>query len=194
MRTSIHKIIAGFVFYGRAAAALCLVLSSATSLSAEGYIPTMEDWYSIQKAIYHYQWGRENMDNPTMAKGFTEDGTLMLVAGDVELKTVGRDNIAAKGLGIGGAAPQRTNTQAAASAAGFTPPAGGVWHFVSGADYFNFESPMRATHYGYWISVYAGSLEERRSTLGNPGHYEDIFVKRNGEWLFLQRKIVVGVK
>jgi hypothetical protein len=70
---------------------------------------------------------------------------------------------------------------------------GNLWHFTDVNSFFTFESPTRATHYAYWMDVHVHE-ESNSSTLGIPGHYEDVFVKQNGQWLFLSRKIFVGTK
>ena len=71
------------------------------------------------------------------------------------------------------------------------------------ADYFHFESPTRATHYEYFLSIYpqpekTGAnlppMETRHSIVGWPGHYEDILEKRHGEWRILQRKSYINSK
>jgi hypothetical protein len=89
------------------------------------------------------------------------------------------------------------------------PPGGGggVWHMPF-ASYFHFDSPTRATHYEYFLSIYpqaegkagsggtqgAGMSSTRTSIVGWPGHYEDILEKRNGEWRILQRKSMINQK
>ena len=71
------------------------------------------------------------------------------------------------------------------------------------ADYFHFESPTRATHYEYFLSIYPQpektganmpNSEKRQSIVGWPGHYEDILEKRHGEWRILQRKSAINAK
>ena len=71
------------------------------------------------------------------------------------------------------------------------------------ADYFHFESPTRATHYEYFLSIYPQPektgenlrpIDTRQSIVGWPGHYEDILEKRHGEWRILQRKSVINAK
>ena len=66
------------------------------------------------------------------------------------------------------------------------------WHLALSHE-FEFQSPTRATHYGYFISVYP-DLETKKTTVGLPGHYDDILEKRNGEWRILQRTTVIGAK
>jgi hypothetical protein len=65
------------------------------------------------------------------------------------------------------------------------------------ADYYHFESPTRAWHYEYFLSIYPQpektganlpNMIKRQTNVGWPGHYEDILEKRHGEWRILQRK------
>jgi hypothetical protein len=71
--------------------------------------------------------------------------------------------------------------------------------------YIHFESATRATHYGYFLSIYPqpekkvegsqpNASASRTSIVGWPGHYDDILEKRNGEWRILQRKSIINQK
>ena len=166
--------------------------------SNSAYTPTMKDMMSIQATMQHYHEGLEKHDNRLMATAFSEEGTLILEAPNLRLEASGRDQIAIKGL----TPPSPSGTPAAdnqasvtGAAPGETAASGGspsdVWHFSTN-DFYEFESPTRAKHYGYWLDVTPGV--DRATTVGSSGHYEDILVKRKGEWLFLERKIVVGRK
>ena len=66
------------------------------------------------------------------------------------------------------------------------------WHLLISSS-FEFQSPTRATHYGYFLSVYP-NLTSRKTEVGLPGHYQDILEKRNGQWRILERKSVIGQK
>ena len=82
---------------------------------------------------------------------------------------------------------------------------GGVWHMPLDS-YIHFDSPTRATHYEYFLSIYpqpekkraegaTGPMQDSRvSIVGWPGHYEDILEKRHGEWRILQRKSMINQK
>jgi hypothetical protein len=66
------------------------------------------------------------------------------------------------------------------------------WH-LSLSHHFEFQGPTHATHYGYFISVYP-DLKTKVTTVGLPGHYDDVLEKRNGEWRILKRTTVIGAK
>ena len=162
------------------------------------YTPTMKDMMSIQATMQHYHEGLEKHDNRLMATAFSEDGTLILEAQDLRLEASGRDQIATKGLmppSPSGTPAADSQAQVAGAVQGGTPSSGGtpsdIWHFSTN-DFYEFESPTRAKHYGYWLDI--TPVVGREATVGSSGHYEDILVKRKGEWLFLERKIVVGRK
>jgi hypothetical protein len=85
------------------------------------------------------------------------------------------------------------------------PPGGDgyvVWHLPFESS-FRFQSATRATHYQYFLSIYPepeandpglAPRERRQSTVGWPGHYEDILEKRNGEWRILERRSYINAK
>jgi len=158
------------------------------------YTPTMKDMMSIQATMHRYHEGLDKSDNKVMASAFTEDGTLTIIDHGKAQSPVSRDQMAAGGL-FGGGPPPGGRSGAPAVPNG-APPAmgmGALWHFTEVNSYFNFESPTRATHYAYWMDVHVHE-ESNSSTLGIPGHYEDVFVKQKGQWLMLSRKIFVGTK
>lgn len=179
-----------FAHIGRPAAGLLISCGAiAPAMAAGAYTPTMQDLMSIQDTLHNYHEGLDKHDNKLMAKAFTEDGTLWLIDDrGMEMKVTGRDKIAIGGLAGDGPPPGGAG---AAPAAG---PMGDIWHFT-GDNHFVFESATRATHYGYWLDMHPGQGQDRKSSIGIPGHYEDILVKdKSGQWLFKERKIIVGKK
>jgi hypothetical protein len=159
----------------------CGAVASAMAADA-GYTPTMQDMLSIQATLHRYHEGLDRHDNKLWASAFAEDGTMTLVNHDQQM-TLTRAQIAASGL-LGSAPP-----------AGDQPPAGmgELWHFSEMNGNFEFESSTRAKHYSYWMEVHVHQ-DSNSATLAPPGHYEDVLVKRKGEWLLLSRKVVIGEK
>lgn len=201
------------------AVASCGALASVLAAEVE-YTPSMKDTMSLQDTMHRYHEGLDQHDNKLMASAFTEDGTLSVIVNGQVNRSVTRDQMAVGGLMGGGAPgapgagatpggpppggpPPGASAAPAAGPGGSAPPApgaaqasgepGDLWHFTEIDSYFKFESPTRATHYAYWMDVHVHD-QTHSSTLGVPGHYDDIFVKRHGRWLFLSRKIVVGTK
>lgn len=160
------------------------------------YVPTMKDMMSIQGALHRYHEGLDKHDNKLMASAFSDDGVIVMMVEGRELGTLNRAQITLTGAGgrpPPGGAPG--SVPAPPPGAPPLPPAepGDLWHFTDINSYFKFESPTRVTHYAYWMDVHVHQ-DSHSSTLGVPGHYEDVLIKRNGEWLFLSRKICVGTK
>ena len=160
--------------------ASCGVVASTVAGEVE-YTPTMKDMMSIQGTLHRYHEGLDQHDNKLWASAFAKDGTMTMID-HARRMILTRDQIASNGLM--GNAP-----------GGPTLPAGigELWHFSEINSYFRFESPTRATHYSYWMEVHVHH-ESNSSTLAVPGHYEDVLVKRKGEWLFFSRTVVVGDK
>jgi len=178
-------------------------VAASTMASEVEYVPTMKDMMSIQATLHRYHAGLDKRDNKLWASAFAEDGKMTMINRDRQM-TLTRDQIAKNGLMGDGSTGAGGEAAAGGSAPGGAPPpeAGGgalppgmgeLWHFSEINGYFKFESPTRATHYSYWMEVHAHE-ESNSSTLAVPGHYEDVLVKRKGEWLLLSRKVVIGDK
>lgn len=212
----------------RAAGATALVLlgcspslaqpAPSTSATRQAYTPTMADWMSVNDVMQRYRWGVEKGDHKAMESAFWPDGADIAVPSPgVEIR-MPLDGSPPK-MGPGGPPPGGMppggppNAPPPGGPPGGMPPGGpppggggsmegGVWHMPF-ADYFNFQSPTRATHYQYFLSIYPQPekqgenlrpIDKRQSIVGWPGHYEDILEKRNGEWRILERKSVINAK
>jgi len=167
--------------------ASCGVVASTLAGQME-YAPTMKDMMSIQAALHRYHEGLDKHDNRLWASAFAEDGTMEMVDHDRRM-TLTRDQIAKNGLMGNGSSGDR------GGAGGGAIPAdvGEIWHFSEINSHFKFESPTRAAHYSYWMEVHVHEGSNAAS-LAIPGHYEDVLVKRGGQWLLLSRKVVIGDK
>lgn len=177
-----------------AAAAGLLICTAATPAAAQAparaalgpstYIPTMEDRLGVEDAAAAYRWGNETRDSKIMASAFADGGVFSIIdKGQVVMRQVKRGDVMVNDLPPPPGAP---------GGGGGPPPGqppGVVWD-MGLADNWRWESPTRAVHYGYWLSIYQGT--GRLSTVGTPGHYEDVLEKVNGKWLFKERKVIVG--
>lgn len=177
-------------------ALIALVATLPAGAADAAYTPTMADLMSVQATIHRYLQGLDKKDNKLVASAFAQDGAIMMISGGRVVDQVqGHDKIAVGGIHSGspppsaeGAAGNNAPSPAAAAASEATVDR---WHFTAN-DYFNFESPTRATHYGYWVELTPNG--ERRAQAGSLGHYEDVFIKQGGQWLILERKVFVGTK
>ena len=179
--------------------------AAAQSVSAPGYQPTVDDWVGVNAAVDNYTLGLELHDSARFDKAFWPEANI----------------IAVPEPGMRFSMPYR-QAEAGPPPPGAMPPPGGPmpppgmpmpppgmhlpapggvnaigngnppWHLAL-SHHFEFQSATRATHYGYFMSVYP-DLKTKQTIVGLPGHYDDILEKRNGEWRILQRTTVIGVK
>ena len=202
------------------AVSVVALLAAAPVLAAEtakpaaaGFEPTMADYLGIYDALQRYRIGVEKHDQKIERSAFWDD--------------------ARRGGGGGNAGPP-PGADAGAPGPNAGPPPGAdagqsgrgrgappnfeelrkmpgfveVWHLPLDS-YIHFESPTRATHYEYFLSIYPqpekkmdaaemakqpNASSYRTSIVGWPGHYDDILEKRNGEWRILQRKMGMNEK
>lgn len=200
MRSSTHGLA------GAAALLLCAAAMPAAAqappraaLGPSAYVPTMADRLGVDDAVAAYRWGNENHDDKIKATAFAEGGVFTIVAGgQTVMRQVKRGDTMVNDAppppgpgGPGGSGGPGGPPPGGPPPGGAGQPPGEVWD-VSLSDNWRWESPTRAVHYGYWLSIYQGT--ERLSTVGTPGHYEDVLEKVNGKWLFRERKVIVGQK
>lgn len=205
--------------YAFAMAGACLLLApagvyakqGAAKASASAYKPTIDDWVGVNAAVDNYTLGLEQHDMERFDKAFWPEATIIAqpepgmsftmpyrqaAAGPPKPPTAG---------GPGGMTPPAgaPPMMPPPGAPGMPPPGGpggmnGIgtnvapWHLALN-HHFEFQSPTRATHYGYFVSVYP-DLATKKTVVGLPGHYDDLLEKRNGEWRILRRTTVIGAK
>lgn len=181
------------------------------------YQPTIEDWIGVNAAVNNYTLGLELKDEARFNAAFWPDATITAVP------EPGKRFTMPYGMALkpppmppaGGTMPPMpagmTPPTGMVPPAGMIPPpgappmpAGGPprtnaigntiepWHLALSHS-FEFQSATRATHYGYFVSVYP-DLETKKTIVGLPVHYEDLLEKRNGQWRILSRTSVIGVK
>jgi hypothetical protein len=203
-------------FAGIVSACLLLVPGAAyaqapkASASAPSYKPTVDDWIGVNAAVNNYTLGIELHDMARTDKAFWPEATIVAEPEPGMSFTMPYKAAAAGPPPPGAMPPGMPMPPPGAGPAGPPPgappmPPGGMrpgtnaigngippWHLAL-SHHFEFQSPTRASHYGYFVSVYP-DLKTKMTTVGLPGHYADILEKRNGEWRILQRKTVIGVK
>jgi len=172
-------------------AAACLLMAAGGShaqnttpiAAAPSYTPTIDDWVGVNAAVDNYTLGLELHDPARFDKAFWPQANIIMQPEPGMRMTV----------------PYRQAEAGPPKPVGGGPPGGNAigsdippWHLAL-SHHFEFQSPTRATHYGYFISVYP-DLKTKMTTVGLPGHYEDILEKRDGEWRILQRTTVIGAK
>ena len=177
--------------YFATAIGACLLLSSGwvhaqdtgASAAASTYKPTIDDWAGVNAAVDNYTLGME-LQNPALTdKAFWPEAMVIVQPEPGKSMKV----------------PYRQAGEPPPAAAGSKAKVHNVigtdippWHLAL-SHHFEFQNATRATHYGYFLSVYP-NLKTKTTTVGLPGHYDDILEKRNGEWRILQRTIAIGAK
>jgi len=198
--------------------------------AASHFVPTMADYLGVYDALQNYRFGVEKHDQKALESAFWEDGSNIAVPSPgqeirMPLKEGGSPQALSGSLpnvgplpggnggppGPGGGPPPGGNAGPPGPNGG-PPPGGsagggggGVWHLPLDS-YIHFDSPTRATHYEYFLSIYpqpekkraegaSGNMQETRTSIvGWPGHYEDVLEKRHGEWRILTRKSMINQK
>lgn len=180
----------------------------ATSAAAPSYKPTVDDWIGVNAAVNNYTLGIELHDMARTDKAFWPEATIVAEP-EPGMSFTMPYKAAAAGPPPPGAMPPGMPPPPSGAGAGGPPPGlppmppgfrpgnaigNGIppWHLAL-SHHFEFQTATRATHYGYFVSVYP-DLKTKTTIVGLPGHYEDVLEKRNGEWRILQRKTVIGVK
>jgi hypothetical protein len=184
-----------FSFSALAASAAALVLTAATAAPAatQTYKPTIDDWMGVNAAINAYQLGLERHMKSYTDRAFWDDAVEIIEPTPGQIIRVPAKGGMGDGpppgappvLGAGGKPMVLGESNAIGNK--MTP-----WHLLISSS-FEFQSPTRATHYGYFLSIYPDEAT-RQSVTGMPGHYEDVLEKRGDEWRILERKSVIGQK
>jgi hypothetical protein len=211
LRNCMMKYLAGVI-------GVCLMLSPSVGIAKAApansvptiYKPTVEDWVGVNAAVDNYTLGLELHDLALVDKAFWPEATItaqpepgMSFTMPYKAATGGPPPPGSMPPGM---PPPPSGAVPAGPPPGAPPmPPGGMrsgtnaigndiapWHLALN-HHFEFQSATRATHYGYFVSVYP-DLKTKVTTVGLPGHYDDVLEKRNGEWRILQRKTVIGVK
>lgn len=190
------------------------VLAEAAQPAASAYFPTTADYLAVSDALQRYRLGVDKHDPKMLESAFWEDGANIAVPSpgvEIRLPLNGAPPPPPAGLAGPNAGPAPGSNPGKPGPNAAPPPGAGgeggdeVWHLPLDS-YIHFESATRATHYGYFLSIYpqkekkveAGNManmrDARTSIVGWPGHYEDILEKRKGEWRILSRKSVINQK
>jgi len=160
-----------------------LAQAPAASEAASAYKPSVDDWVGVNAAVDNYTLGLERHDMARFDKAFWPEASIT-----AEPEPGMRFSMPYRQAAMPPPAPPAGSGMKANAIGGDIAP----WH-LSLSHHFEFQSPTRATHYGYFISVYP-DLKTKTTIVGLPGHYEDVLEKRNGEWRILQRTTAIGAK
>ncbi len=147
--------------------------SAQTSAAQGNAQQRLQDKLDIQALIVRYGTALDTLDADAYAGVFTADAELD-VAGNVRK---GRQQIREIVTGL-----QRTRDENKAK--GVSAPA--LYHVISNTA-IEILNNGEARHHSYWQTVRVGP--NNQVTVGAIGQYEDVIVKRDGQWLIRSRKI-----
>ena len=153
-----------------------LGVAAATTVGAvDTAVQRLVDKEAIQTMLVRYTHALDTLDADKYAAVFTEDAVF-----DMGRETrTGRAEIREIIVGL-------QKSRADREAAG-TPVPKLMHHVMSNAT-LEMVSEHEAHHYAYWMTI-IGSADDKY-TVASMGHYEDVLVKRGGEWLIRSRKLL----
>ena len=158
-------------FLRRFGLVLSLLLVPVFALAADNpAVQRLIDKNEIENLLMQYTYAFDQLDADGYVATFTEDAEFDLGGGQV-LK--GREQIRTL----------ITSRQAEPQ------PDGVLMHHIVTNSSYDFASASEVHHYGYWITM-VGDMQNG-FTVPAMGHYEDVVVKSNGQWLFKSRKLVL---
>ena len=144
-----------------------------TNSAQTGTLQELQDRSAIQSLIVRYGTALDTLDADGYAGVFTEDAELD-VAGNVRK---GRQQIRAIVTGL-------QDSRATNKANG--TPTSVLYHVISNTA-IEIIGNNEARQHSYWQTVRVGA--NNQITVGAIGRYDDVLVKRNGQWLIRSRKI-----
>jgi len=157
-------------------AATQTVFGPRVALAAESEaVQRLLDKDAIEAVLVRYTHALDALDADKYAGVFTEDAVFDMS----REQRVGRDQIRDIIVGL-------QKSRAEREAAGTATPT--LMHHVMSNATLEIVSEQEAHHYAYWMTI-LGSADDKY-TVASMGHYEDILVKRDGEWLIQSRKLL----
>lgn len=161
------------------ASALLAALSLAAApmaLADDAAIQKLLDKAEIEAVLVRYTHALDTLDADKYAGVFTEDAVFEMGRGETRR---GRAEIRSIITGL-------QESRAEREAAGTATPA--LMHHVMTNATLDVVSDKEAHHYAYWMTILGNAENEYR--VASMGHYEDVLVKRDGEWLIQSRKLL----
>lgn len=148
-----------------------LLVSTTPAMAAdEAVIQRLIDKDAIENLLMQYTYAFDQLDADRYVATFTDDAEFDLGGGQV---LMGKDAI---------------RTLITSRQSETLPPEMLMHHIITNSSY-EFVSAAEVHHYGYWITM-VGDMQNG-FTVPAMGHYEDVLVKEDGQWLFSRRKLVL---
>ena len=168
----LHKTALGFLLLATATV-VAAQTRNIQNLTQNAALQRIQERTAIQTLIVSYGTALDTLDADGYAGVFTEDAVLD-VAGNVRK---GRQQIREIITGL-----QKTRDDNKAKGT----PSAALYHVISNTA-IDILSNTEARHHSYWQTVRVGA--NNQITVGATGKYEDMLVKRSGQWMIQSRKI-----
>jgi uncharacterized protein (TIGR02246 family) len=159
-------------FVLRLLATVALLLNERVLAADADPLTEAADRVAIQQLIVKYAHVYDALDVEGYVSVFAEDAVFTFPGNELKGRAAIRSFI--------------TGARQRRSSAAPTQPATQSYHSISNT-LIDFEGPDRAHHRSYW-QVLSGPVGGPFSVT-NMGYYDDVVVKRDGEWLIQQRTI-----
>jgi uncharacterized protein (TIGR02246 family) len=154
----------------------CIALAALEAGAAESSaVQRLLDKAALEDVLVRYTHALDTLDADAYASVFTEDAVFETGR---ETRT-GRDEIRDIIVGL-------QKSRAERAAAGTATPA--LMHHVMTNAKLDIVSDSEAHHYAYWMTIIGGA--DDKFTVAAMGQYEDVLLKRGGEWLIKSRKLL----
>lgn len=154
-----------------------LVAAPFRTTAADGdAIQRLLDKAAIEDVLTRYTYALDTLDADAYAGVFAEDAVFDMGGGRTRK---GRAEIRGIITGL-------QQSRAEREAAGTTPPT--LMHHVMTNATLEIVSDDEARHYAYWMTILGDA--DNSYHVAAMGHYEDVLMKRDGEWLIQTRKLL----
>jgi uncharacterized protein (TIGR02246 family) len=158
------------------AAGILIAAPLRTTAAGNDALQRLLDKAAIEDVLVQYTRALDTLDADKYASVFTDDAVFELGGGEVR---TGRAEIRSIITGL-------QESRAEREAAGTATPA--LMHHVMTNATLEVVSDREAHHYAYWMTIIGDADNSYR--VAAMGHYEDVIVKRDGEWLIQSRKLL----
>lgn len=166
--------IAGF---GVLVAAGLLIAAPFRTTAADGdAVQRLLDKAAIEDVLVQYTRALDTLDADRYASVFAEDAVFEMGQGQTRK---GRAEIRSIITGL-------QESRAEREAAGTATPS--LMHHVMTNATLDIVSDREAHHYAYWMTILGDA--ENNYRIASMGHYEDVIVKRDGQWLIQSRRLL----
>jgi len=158
------------------AAGILIAAPFRTTAAGSDALQRLLDKAAIEDVLVKYTRALDTLDADRYASVFTDDAVFEMRGGEIRK---GRAEIRSI---ITSLQESRAEREAAGTASA------ALMHHVMTNATLDVVSDREAHHYAYWMTILGDADNSYR--VAGMGHYEDVIVKHDGEWLIQSRKLL----